>query len=70
MSVGRPSSLVSRPSLEDGRWTMDDRRCGRNSVVECQLPKLDVVGSNPIARFFILLRGSVYEQSPQRKSSL
>jgi hypothetical protein len=24
---------------------------GRNSVVECQLPKLDVVGSNPIARF-------------------
>src|SRR5262245_30979334 len=25
--------------------------CGRNSVVECQLPKLDVVGSNPIARF-------------------
>ncbi len=26
--------------------------CGRNSVVECQLPKLNVVGSNPIARFF------------------
>ena len=25
--------------------------CGRNSVVECQLPKLDVVGSNPIARY-------------------
>ncbi len=25
---------------------------GRNSAVECQLPKLDVVGSNPIARFF------------------
>ena len=25
--------------------------CGRNSAVECQLPKLDVVGSNPIARF-------------------
>ena len=25
---------------------------GRNSVVECQLPKLDVVGSNPIGRFF------------------
>ncbi len=29
--------------------------CGRNSAVECQLPKLDVVGSNPIARFFVLL---------------
>ncbi len=26
--------------------------CGRNSVVECQLPKLDVEGSNPFARFF------------------
>lgn len=24
---------------------------GRNSVVECQLPKLNVVGSSPIARF-------------------
>src|SRR5690348_12396641 len=24
--------------------------CGRNSVVECQLPKLDVRGSNPLAR--------------------
>ena len=23
---------------------------GSNSVVECQLPKLDVVGSNPISR--------------------
>ena len=26
------------------------RRSGHNSVVECQLPKLKVVGSNPIAR--------------------
>ncbi len=26
--------------------------CGRNSVAECQLPKLDVGGSNPLARFF------------------
>ena len=26
------------------------QRCGRNSVVECSLPKADVVGSNPIAR--------------------
>ena len=25
--------------------------CGRNSAVECQLPKLDVGGSNPLARF-------------------
>ncbi len=24
--------------------------CGRNSGVECQLPKLEVAGSNPVAR--------------------
>ena len=24
--------------------------CGRNSVVECQLPKLNVAGSTPVAR--------------------
>ena len=30
---------------------------GRNSVVECQLPKLDVGGSNPLARFFSHLAG-------------
>ena len=28
------------------------RRCGRNSVAECSLPKADVVGSNPIARSY------------------
>src|SRR5438093_11990673 len=30
----------------------DTRRqlCGRNSAVECQLPKLDVAGSTPVAR--------------------
>ena len=27
-----------------------DPICGRNSVVECQLPKLDVAGSSPVAR--------------------
>ena len=30
-------------------------QCGRNSVVECQLPKLDVVGSSPIARSIFYL---------------
>ena len=30
---------------------------GRNSAVECQLPKLNVVGSTPIARstFYIII---------------
>jgi hypothetical protein len=36
--------------------------CGRNSVVECQLPKLNVVGSSPIARFFCQIHG-LYEHS-------
>jgi hypothetical protein len=36
--------------------------CGRNSVVECQLPKLDVRGSNPLARFD--LRRSEAPESP------
>ena len=32
--------------------------CGRNSVVECQLPKLDVEGSNPFARSYVTLAES------------
>ena len=28
--------------------------CGRNSGVECKLPKLDVAGSNPVARSILL----------------
>ena len=34
---------------------------GRNSAVECQLPKLNVVGSTPIARFFVC-----HESRPDR----
>ena len=29
---------------------MKHKFCGRNSAVECQLPKLDVAGSIPVAR--------------------
>src|SRR5213594_3609661 len=32
----------------EGHWSRKTR--GRNSGVECQLPKLDVTGSNPVAR--------------------
>ena len=32
-----------------GRY-LDSRQSGCNSVVECQLPKLDVAGSTPVAR--------------------
>ena len=48
--------LDNRPAAQDtqhrgGRAGLPARRTrGRNSVVECQLPKLDVGGSNPLAR--------------------
>ncbi len=29
---------------------IQEKKSGSNSVVECQLPKLDVVGSSPISR--------------------
>src|SRR5215218_10072624 len=45
---GRPQFAEHRRKLLP---TKDWRR-GRNSVVECSLPKADVVGSNPIARSF------------------
>ncbi len=34
--------------------TTNRSSCGRNSAVECQLPKLDVAGSNPVARSLCL----------------
>jgi hypothetical protein len=39
-----------RPSCDQTplSWKIQER--GSNSVVECQLPKLDVVGSSPISR--------------------
>ncbi len=48
-----------------GKWQFQTskgvvpNRGGRNSVVECQLPKLDVVGSNPIARSIFYLWSSL-----------
>ena len=40
-------------NLQTAPGPVEWHMCGRNSVVECQLPKLDVVGSNPIARCHI-----------------
>ena len=45
------------------------RQRGRNSVVECQLPKLDAVGSTPIARSFYATTG-MQEGTPQGRSSV
>ena len=44
---------------------IDNVICGRNSVVECQLPKLDVGGSNPLARFF---KDSIFQSSSSVES--
>jgi hypothetical protein len=38
------------------------RLSGRNSAVECQLPKLDVVGSIPIARSTFFLTIGISDQ--------
>ena len=41
------------------RW----KASGRNSVVECQLPKLDVAGSNPVARSTLLgIPGNIWPE--------
>ena len=34
--------------------------CGRNSVVECNLPKVDVAGSSPVSRFLNYLGQLLY----------
>ena len=51
-SAGTHNPLASAAlcdSMRDGA-TPCRKACGRNSVAECQLPKLDVEGSNPFAR--------------------
>ena len=52
-------STATQSTFKPDEWSRQEVKlrkingvCGRNSVVECQLPKLDVVGSNPIARSF------------------
>lgn len=44
-NLGKNQLIANHKSLN-----YKDLRCGRNSVVECQLPKLDVAGSSPVAR--------------------
>lgn len=48
LSAGSWGAEPSSSTREDG--TFLNRTCGRNSAVECQLPKLDVAGSIPVAR--------------------
>ena len=48
-SARAPRAVCEAIDAPGGR-THKERPCGRNSVVECQLPKLDVAGSIPVAR--------------------
>jgi hypothetical protein len=41
--------------------------CGRNSAVECQLPKLKVEGSNPFARFFFTEKNVIESKRMDKK---
>ena len=43
---------------------------GRNSVVECQLPKLEVVGSSPIARSIFIHSASAEGNAAESVFSL
>src|SRR2546430_375095 len=50
-SIASGHGLFRRTGLRGAAASANVRvLCGRNSVVECQLPKLDVAGSTPVAR--------------------
>jgi hypothetical protein len=43
-------ALTTRVHFHTFHWQLYPDLSGRNSAVECQLPKLDVAGSTPVAR--------------------
>jgi hypothetical protein len=50
MSSSRSRRQPGRRNRRDDEIDETDEKSGRNSEAECQLPKLNVVGSIPIAR--------------------
>ena len=58
--MSHPAHVVR--SLRRCHDSSQSRFCGRNSVVECQLPKLDVEGSNPFARSRRKSRWELYSE--------
>ena len=49
----KPRCLIHRPGFKEWRarlHSVDNRIAGVIQLVECQLPKLDVAGSSPVAR--------------------
>src|SRR5262245_36038902 len=59
-----PAALPGRSAC-----AMQGARRGRNSVVECQLPKLDVAGSTPVARS-LLRRDRARRWTPEAAQGL
>lgn len=55
MSMGSRNKNIFKYVAQHSGLSTQHWLCGCNSVVECKLPKLDVTGSNPVARFFIPL---------------
>ena len=56
----RGSATVTRKRARneaDGAFSADEDFCGSNSVVECNLAKVEVEGSNPFSRsIFVITR--------------
>jgi hypothetical protein len=48
------NALTTPRQFHTFHWQLYPDLSGRNSAVECQLPKLDVAGSTPVARSKIL----------------
>jgi hypothetical protein len=55
--TGRPISAVQRRLLLSDRlvWYFRTSLSGNNSVVECDLAKVEVAGSNPVSRSIFLI---------------
>ena len=63
--VAKLGSRVEALRVPHGVVDVEPR--GRNSGVECQLPKLDVAGSNPVARSAASLRAPRWLASRPRR---
>ena len=59
-SLFRPSDHLEESKIDKNNSIFQEIECGSNSVVECQLPKLDVAGSSPVSRSINPVRIAVH----------
>ena len=50
LSVPHPARAARLPDAVPVRYTWGSHEGGNNSVVECDLAKVEVAGSNPVSR--------------------